>query len=285
MVSSSSTKKAARLAQKGKGKKVRFQGGTLFPMLVLAILVIGLGVIVYARATVPAADASPPTADDHWHVAYGFSLCDTEGFVQLNGNLEEVDANGAPVNNDFSRTGVHSHDDGVIHWHAFTSAATGSNATLGVFLDNYGVELDDDSLRFPDNQNGGKEYVEGETECDGEDGELSVTVWQSPEDTSDGRRYVSGFDDIRIDKNSLVITIAFQPRSTEIGKPEPQASQLEQLGAADTGQTEPLPSVPVGSTPGSTAGTGAATRTADSSPTSSPASTPTTAAATTTTGG
>ena len=61
MVSSSSTKKAARLAQKGKGKKVRFQGGTLFPMLVLAILVIGLGVIVYARATVPAADASPPT--------------------------------------------------------------------------------------------------------------------------------------------------------------------------------------------------------------------------------
>ena len=120
---------------------------------------------------------------------------------------------------------------------------------------------------------------------DGEDGELSVTVWQSPEDTSDGRRYVSGFDDIRIDKNSLVITIAFQPRGTEIGMPQPQASQLEQLGAADTGQTEPLASVPAGSTPGSTAGTGAATRTADSSPTSSPASTPTTAAATTTTGG
>ena len=53
MVSSSSTKKAAKLAQKGKGKKVRFQGGTLFPMIVLAILVVGLGTIVYARATVP----------------------------------------------------------------------------------------------------------------------------------------------------------------------------------------------------------------------------------------
>ncbi len=34
-----------------------------------------------------------------------------------------------------------------------------------MFLDNYGVELDDDSLRFPENQNGGKEYVEGETKC------------------------------------------------------------------------------------------------------------------------
>jgi hypothetical protein len=259
-------------------------------MVVLAILVLGLGVIVYARTSVPAADASPPTADDHWHVAYGFSLCDTEGFVQLSGALEEVDANGVPVNNDFLRTGVHSHDDGVIHWHAYTSASTGSNATLGVFLDNYGVELDDDSLRFPDNQNGGKEYVEGETECpDGEDGELSVTVWQSPNDTSDGRRYVSDFDDIRVDKDSLVFTIAYQPRDADIGMPEPQASQLAQLGALDQGQTEPPASVPADSTPGSTEGTGAATRTPgsspSSSPTSSPASAPTTAAATTTTGG
>ena len=135
---------------------------------------------------------------------------------------------------------MHSHDDGVIHWHAYTSAATGKNATLGVFLDNYGVELDDDSLRFPDNQNGGKEYVEGETKCpDGEDGELSVTVWQSPEDTSDGRRYVSGFDDIRIDKNSLVFTIAFQPRRTrDIGMP-PWAATSTQLGAVDQATTEP----------------------------------------------
>ena len=137
---------------------------------------------------------------------------------------------------------MHSHDDGVIHWHASTSAAVGTNATLGLFLDNYGVELDDDSLKFPENQ-GGKEYIEGETECpDGEDGELTVTVWESPEDTSDGRRYVSDFDDIRIDKNSLVITIAFQPRGTDIEMP-PWAADLERLGAVDTG-SEPPDSVP-----------------------------------------
>ena len=132
---------------------------------------------------------------------------------------------------------MHSHDDGVIHWHPFTSAAVGKRATLGVFLENYGVELTDDSLKFPPEQNGGQEYIEGETKCpDGKDGELSVTVWQSPDDTSSGDRYVSGFDDIRMTKNSLVITIAFQPRGTEVGKPEPQSSQLEELGAVDSGQ-------------------------------------------------
>ena len=276
------------MAQKGKGKKVRFQGGTLFPMVVLAILVVGLGVIVYARGTTPEADASPPTIDDHWHAAYGFSLCDSEEFVQLNGALDEVDANGTPINTDFLRTGVHSHDDGVIHWHAYTSASTGKNATLGLFLENYGVELDDDSLKFPENQNGGKEYVEGETKCpDGEDGEVSVTVWQSPEDTSDGRRYVSGFDDIRIDKNSLVITIAFQPRGTDIQMP-PWAAQLAELGAEDAGATEPPASVPEGTTPDGTApagtdGTGATTTTAAGS--AATTSAPATTVAPTTTGG
>ena len=93
MVSSSSTKKAARLAQKGKGKRVRFQGGTLFPMVVLAILVLGVGTIVYARSSIPAADASPPTVEDHWHMAYGFSLCDQPSdVVQLTGNLEDQTA-------------------------------------------------------------------------------------------------------------------------------------------------------------------------------------------------
>src|SRR5690606_39049323 len=76
-VTSSATKRAAKLAQKGKGKRVRFQGGTLFPMVVAITLILGLALIVYSRQTQPAADSSPPTVNDHWHAAYGFFLCDT----------------------------------------------------------------------------------------------------------------------------------------------------------------------------------------------------------------
>jgi len=254
VVSSSSTRKAARLAQKGKGKKVRFQGGTLFPLMVMGVLVVGLTLIVYARVSRPAADASPPTIDDHWHAAYGFDLCDAEGQQQLAGAKEEADANGIPISREYLRYGVHSHEDGVIHWHPTTSAAVGSNAKLGVFLDVYGVELDDDSLSFPEDQLGGKEYIEGQTMCGDEDGELAVVVWDNFSDEGAGTVYTANFDEIRMTTNSMVFVIAFLPASDDprdVEKP-PWAAQLPELGAIDT---PPSDAGPDGSTPASVSDT------------------------------
>ena len=279
MVSSSSTRKAARLAQKGKGKKVRFQGGTLFPLIVMAILVLGFGTIVYARQSQPEADASPPTINDHWHIAYGFMLCEPDNFTQLTGALEEADANGQLISDAFRRTGVHSHDDGVIHWHPSTSAAVGTNADLGLFLDVYDVELDDDSLRFPENQ-GGEEFIEGETKCGDEDAELKVVVWDTFEDTGSGTTYVSDFDDIRITNDGMAITIAFVPSGTDVTMP-PWAANLPALGAVDT---PPPDSVPAGGTvaptvsgattvPGAATGGSAPAGSAPATSTPSPAAT------------
>ncbi len=281
MVSSSSTRKAARLAQKGKGKKVRFQGGTLFPLVVLGVLVAGLALIVYARVSRPAADASPPTIDDHWHVAYGFDLCDFAEQQKLSGAKEETDATGRLISTKYLRTGVHSHDDGVIHWHATTSAATGHNADLGVFLDVYDVSLSNDALRFPDDQLGGKEYVEGETKCivDGkeQDGTLAVAVWDNFTDTGDPTVYTSDFKNIRIDQNSMVIVIAFIPESLDPRDIEmpPWAADLPALGAidsgalpADIGPDGSTPLAPVGTTPDGSSPDGTATEatTAGSAP-------------------
>jgi hypothetical protein len=240
--SSSSTNKAARLAHKGKGKKVRFQGGTLFPLIVAIVMVLGIGTIVYARQSQPAEDSSPPTVDDHWHIAYGFYLCGE--WQQLAGNLE---SGSTPATREFQRTGIHSHDDGVIHWHPFGAAAVGKRAKLGVFLDVYGVELDNDALRFPDDQLGGEEYVEGETECDNEDAELQVVVWDSYTDTDDGTTYIANFDNIRVSKNSMVFAIAFVPRDTDIPMP-PWAADLVALGAADDEQVRPVGTTETGDT-------------------------------------
>ena len=244
--SSSSTKRAARLAHKGKGQKVRFQGGTLFPMLVAVVLVLGFALVIYSRQSRPAADASPPTIDDHWHVAYGFYLCDT--WYQLSGDLEERDDSGF-VNTEFARTGVHSHDDGLMHWHAFSSAATGGNATLGLFLNNYGVELSNSELLFPEDQRATLPYEQetglfdgGETECeidgDTDKGDLKVITWESFSDTDSGTTFIADFDNIRIRDDGMVISIAFVPSGTDVGMP-PWAPDLPDLATSDTGQLTP----------------------------------------------
>jgi hypothetical protein len=247
--SSSSTKKAAKLAQKGKGQKIRFQGGTIFPIAVAATLILGLALIVYSRQTLPAADSSPPTINDHWHAAYGFYLCDS--WYQLEGDLEERDSQGQFINTNFLRTGIHSHNDGVIHWHPYTSVAVGRNATLGVFLDSYDVELTNDSLTFPSasalasnpdypsaNFNPMAEYIEGETQCNGEDAEVSVKAWNSFTDTDGGTRYIANMNDVHVDNDGMVFGIYFTSNEDDQPMP-PWAQDLPQLGAVDTLQVRP----------------------------------------------
>ena len=244
--SSSSTKKAAKLAKSGQGKKVRFQGGTLFPAVVVLVVVLGLSLVVYARQSRPAADASAPQITDHWHHAYGFYLCDS--WFQLSGDVEDRDDAGF-LNTDFARTGVHSHGDGLIHWHPFSAAAVGSRAKLGVFLDVYGVELTNDKLQFPESQRPGLPheqetglFEERETTCtidgDEQDAELKVVVWENFSDTDGGITYIADFENIRLDRDQMVVAIAFVPDNTDVSMP-PWAPELPSLGALDDAQLTP----------------------------------------------
>ena len=242
MAGTSSTKKAAKLAGKGGSRAVRFQGGSVFPIVVMLVLVLGVASIVYARQSLPAADDNPPTINDHWHLAYGFDICGQ--WFQLEGDLEDRNSQGQFVNTEFLSTGIHSHNDGVIHWHPYTSRAVGSRADLGVFLETYGVELANDSLTFPADQLGGASYTEGEDTCvdpdtgDEVDGELSVVVWNSDTDTDDGSRYIADMDEIRVSADGMVMVVAFVPRGDDVSMP-PWAPRLPELGAVDAGVVAP----------------------------------------------
>lgn len=252
MAPSSSAKKVARLAQRGKGKRVRFQGGTLFPAAVVLVILLGLVLIVYGRQSRPSTGNSPPTVNDHWHAAFGIDACDDsdtgKGQLQwqpkLVGNKEETKgtdaATGQPVyvNKLFGTVGVHSHDDGVIHWHPFSTKAVGNRAKLGVFLDVYGIKLTDGELTLPSDQ-GGKSWKEGTTKCDGKDADLSVVVWNSFSDTGEGTTYQASFGDIRLKQDGMVFAVVFAPKGTKVTMP-PWAARLPELGTADgssTGQT------------------------------------------------
>jgi hypothetical protein len=269
--SSSSTKKAARLAQQGKGQKVRFQGGALFPVIVALVIVLGFGLVVYARQSRPAADASAPTINDHWHHVYGFFICGE--WVQLDGDGEARDANGRPTNVEYARSGIHSHDDGLIHWHPFSSASVGRRADLGVFLDVYGVSLTNEVLEFPEDQRAqlpaefqdDGRFESGETECpgvdggDSETGRLQVVRWDSIDSTGDGTTFIAGFDGIGLNQDGMVVVIAFVPDDTSVEMPPWTADFAEnvlndsgQLGAGELfpgAEVSPDGDVTVGSTP------------------------------------
>ena len=280
MGKASSAKKVARLAQKGKGRKVRFQGGTLFPAVIVGIAVVGAALIVYSRASIPDQNV-PPTVEDHWHASYGFYACD-QWLPDLQGNKEELSTAGGLLNEGFRRTGIHSHDDGVIHWHPYSSAATGRNAKLGVFLDVYGIKLSDTKLEFPADQ-GGAVYEEGVTKCtdaDGKsvDGEVVVYAFEAFNSPDDYSTYITNFDDIRLKQDGMAFSVVFAPAGTQAQLP-PYAADLPALGAVDGGTTgQTTTTVAEASTPGESTTTVPATTTAPSATTSVAPAGPTTTA-------
>ncbi len=261
--SSSSAKKVAKLAQRGKGKKVRFQGGTLFPAVVVGVLVVGLLVIVYARQSRPDPGSFPPQVGDHWHAAFGIYACDT-WLPKFVGAQEEtvVDSQGneSLTNRLYAATGVHSHDDGVIHYHPFSTRSVGKRARLGVYLDVYGVELSEDRLALPEEQ-GGDVFDVDDYRCNGEEVDIKVVAWDNFADTGAGKNYITDLTDVPLTRDGMVFVIAVVPPGTDVAMP-PWAIDLPALGAVDGGNV-PVPSTVPGDT----------TATTDSTDTTAPVTT------------
>lgn len=239
---SSSTKKAAKLAQqRGGSTGPRFQGG-VFPLAMMLVVVIGVATIVWARSSRPDGLSGPPTINDHWHAAYGIDICGT--WYQFDGNLEDRDAGGALASVDFARTGIHSHDDGVVHWHAYSSLSTGANAKLKVFLNNYDAELGDNEFKIGENTrlinpetgevlDGPDEWKEGDFSCeDGEPANVSLKVWDNYSDNETSKVLTASMDQARIERDFMVFGIYVTPEGADQEMP-PWASNLPDLGSAD----------------------------------------------------
>jgi hypothetical protein len=267
----SSSKKVARAARAGGRRKVRSQRGLVFPVALGLVVLLGLGLIIYARNNNQAAATTPPVLGDHWHAAYGVYVCGSF----LPSFTKGLDPNAADP------LGIHSHGDGVIHIHPFSSETSGKNATLGKYLDWEGVKLTNDELTLPD----GTKYKTGDncpegTPDAGKKATLKAAVWENVQTGTDAPNiWITDFKNIHFDRDGMGITIAFVPDDTDITKLKPPtASNLAQLGSADAGTaTTTVPgetTVPGATTvPGETTVPGATTAPADTSATTAPADT------------
>jgi hypothetical protein len=158
------------------------------------------------------ADASgPPAVGDHWHAAYGVSVC---------GEFEPVFASeNDPV-------GIHSHADGVIHIHPFGAEASGGNATLGKFFEAMGAGLSDESLQLGELGT----FTEGEDDCDGQPAIVQVAKWADADtaESTEPQIITEDLTSIHFDNDREAYTIAFAPEGADI-PPPPTIPQLDQL--------------------------------------------------------
>lgn len=239
MAPSSSAKKVAKLASRGKGKKVRFQSGTTFPTVLIAVIVAMLLLITYAKVTVPGAETGEPQPGTTWTAAYGIQICGEQD-VRLTGTADEETTKDASTG-DAAKNKL---SDGLIHYHPLEGGATGSKAKLGVFLDTYGVKLSSSKLELPDNQVAAGETriwdvddakIFDGTDCAGKDPVIKVRVWN---DYSSGEFYdaITDFRNLRIKQNGMVFVIAVVPADTDyvINRPS-SVCDVEDYGAIGAG--------------------------------------------------
>jgi hypothetical protein len=213
MGKASSNKKVARAASTGGGRTSRGARPWGWYGAMSLVVLLGSLVIVTSRNERQAASnplksekPRPPAssknfAGDHWHAAYGIYICGD--FVPS-------------IQSDRDPSGIHTHNDGVVHIHPFTRAVSGRKATFGVFAETVGLEVSEDMVQVP----GGKRYRNGDTCEGGKKGEIQVLL-NGDERTGDPK-------DLRLRDRDLLV-IAFAPTDADIPETPPSASQLDNL--------------------------------------------------------
>jgi hypothetical protein len=208
---SNSAQKIARLAQKGKGKKVRFQGGSVFPTVVLSVVLVGILLVAYARQAEPVVDASV-TAEQRYELAFGVYFCDR--FVNA---IAAVPAEGTVA----SSEPVAIVGEGLVSWKPQVLAGE-RRAKLGTVFDLYGLKVTDSSITFPSTVtlNNGRPVQEGPTSCNGEPGYIAVVSWPDANDPGTSERSIASLDGVRLTRDNMAIVLAFIADGTEIPQPE-----------------------------------------------------------------
>jgi len=204
----SSAKKIARLAEKGKGKKVRFQGGSVFPTIVLSVLILGAVLIAYARQSGTVVDASV-TAEQKFATAFAFFNCDA-----LATDLEQPDAATLSPTNKFAAVTTETPaaiiGDGVVGW--LPQALAGQRkAKLETIFGLYGMTVTDDSITLKD-----KKISETDTQCAGKDAKISVYVWESG--SVESKLSIASFGGVKID-DQMTVVLAFAPDGADVPRP------------------------------------------------------------------
>lgn len=223
--SSKKVQRAARAAAAPKGGRERRELG--FPLILAAVVVLGVALVIFARSSRAPAEA-PRVGHDHWHSAYAVYDCDR--FLPAFTSAADPD-------------GIHSHQDGVIHIHPWNSSASGDEAQLDVFFESMGARVTDDEISGP-----GIGVLEEGSDCNGEptviravrftridpealEGDEPVTALTELYEPAE--EYTDDFSDIALLGDLEAFTFARVPAGAEV--PPPPEDRLQTAFGSSAG--------------------------------------------------
>jgi hypothetical protein len=218
--------KYSRAQARAKIRRTKRRGGSMgWTVATAVVVIVGVVGIVLARGGSDS-NAAPVVNKDHWHAYLGVNVCGTW--------LPAAPAFESPL-------GIHSHGDGLMHIHPYSSAAAGKNATVGRFIeDNEGAgwELDATSMKLWD----GAQYENGYTCPSGEfEGKKADLVWATGKfgEPWSGKPRTGNPADFR-PQNADIVAIAFLPKGQTVPEPpdaESALSNIQDLGGAPAAST------------------------------------------------
>ncbi len=171
------------------------KGALGYGLIIAAIVVFGVaGVALSRNAGQSSGKNLPgPNIGDHWHAAFGVNIC---GQWKPNVPLYE------------KPTGIHSHGDGFIHMHPFSTAGANTHATVGLFLSQAGDKVSSSEIKLAQD---GTDMKNGD-QCKnlGKPGKVRWSV-NDQEKTGDIAKYVP--------KDGEAVALAFLPPDQGIGLP------------------------------------------------------------------
>ena len=200
---------------------MRFQGGTLFPAVVLAC---GGARPAHHRLRPP--EPSRPglvrrrQVGDHWHAAYGFYVCD--------GWLPKLDRQpgGDPPRRQHRlgdlrqrRLRRDRHPQPRRRRHPLAPVqheVRGQAGPTRRVPRRLRHRAEHRSSRSSPTSQGGDVYDVDDYQCNGEDVEIKVVAWDSYTDTGEGTTNIADLADVRITNDGMVFAIAVVPVGTEV---------------------------------------------------------------------
>jgi hypothetical protein len=243
MPSNSTGKWVQRAATTGGGRTYRGQMPINWYASLVLICVVGLLLIGFSRyqdTHRTASSSGPPTTSQVWYAALGIDVC---GVIQPD----------LPASTNSSKTGFTANGNGVLTIAPKNSSESGSNATLGNFVQGYkGLELTSTSLGYP----GKTVYSDGDVCPKGtpdahKPGVVIVVSWPSFASNGKGTETSGDPQDLKF-ANGQLITMAFLPATSSV--PKPPAKAITALISSSTGSSTST-TAPVTSTTATTAPT------------------------------